>query len=245
MKALILLSWLLQGADGLAAPEEGTVHFRGPLVESEVAAFLDAFPEFDRLHLRSVGGSERAGLMLANAILANGAEVIVEEYCLSACALYPLVAASTVRISEETVIGVHPGAMSVAAATHHLPVAGAHRTSIEAVANDARRLYDTAGVDTRIFLDAIAASGVECIIRDDPQSVWTVSLSAAVWLWVPDDAYWRSIGIEIDGVSPRSVSEAEERIGRYVSDIPPFTFGGGFPGDTSQYDFSGLAFCNA
>ncbi len=213
-------------------------------MEAEVSPFLESFPRFDRIYLTSEGGEEIAALALAEAVIANDAVVVVDGFCLSACALYPFVAASHVELSENSVVGVHPGALSVNAATEHLQIASADRDKLQAVSDRAVALYEARGRDTRVFLDAVPAHGVTCVVQNDAQSDWTVSLQAPIWLWIPDQSYWRSIGVEFSGELPSTVSEAETAILHYIERVPPFTFGGNFPTDITTYDFSNLTFCD-
>lgn len=240
----VLISGVVVGPQPVQDDTRSTVHFSGPLALDEVSAFLEAFPEFETIYIRSMGGSEHAGALLAEAILANQARVIVEEYCLSACALYPLVAASSVRLGENALVGVHPGAASTMAATAHLPVAGEQRTQMQSIGDWAARFYRAAGKNPRIFLDALPAHGIICVVSDDPQSDWGVSLRGSFWLWVPDEAYWRLIGVDFSGALPVSVVEAEERVALYFQYVPRFAFGGMFPEDAALYDFSSLRFCD-
>ncbi len=92
--------------------DEGGVCFDGGLSAGASAWFDAQSDPVNQLIIRSAGGSGPAGIDIAETLLAWNTEIIVWDFCYSACANYVFVAGSTKTVPEPGVVGFHQGGIA-------------------------------------------------------------------------------------------------------------------------------------
>lgn len=167
------------------------------------------------LVVTSAGGVEDSAIRLGEAIRDSRTKVVARGYCLSACAYYILPASPEPVIEPDTLVGFHtntPGMVDLieAAAPGSPLLLRASATQFRAVA-----LYQSLGIDTRLFNDAIAMSGIECF-RFERRSGEVVGATGDLRarVWMPTRAYLSLIGMKFADEWPASQSDAQVLINR-------------------------------
>lgn len=88
------------------------VSFRGRLTNDNVNGLLakiDSVKGNITLHITSTGGDELAAIRLGEELKGRSTLIVVNEYCLSACASVILLSSQNILINEEAIVGLHAG----------------------------------------------------------------------------------------------------------------------------------------
>lgn len=93
--------------------DAATVSYQGGIVEGSFQALLAQLtPETTTLRIRSNGGNAEEAILIGNRIIDQNLSLIVDGYCLSACANYVFLAAPKKTLLTGGVLGFH-GAVSL------------------------------------------------------------------------------------------------------------------------------------
>lgn len=93
--------------------DAATVSYQGGIVEGSFQALLAQLtPETTTLRIRSGGGNAEEAMLIGNQIIDQNLSLIVDGYCLSACANYVFLAAPKKTLLTGGVLGFH-GAVSL------------------------------------------------------------------------------------------------------------------------------------
>jgi len=99
---------LKDGLDYLDTPQ-----FYGPINEQFIERLSNLEPDETVITINSTGGTGRLSMRAANIIENSKITVIVDQYCLSACAEYLLPAAQEVIFKNDPLIGFHWNTLSL------------------------------------------------------------------------------------------------------------------------------------
>ncbi|MEQ8404342.1 MAG: hypothetical protein RKE49_04530 [Oceanicaulis sp.] len=217
--------------------------FEGRLEAERVERFILNNPTFATLSISSHGGEELAALRLAEHILENRADVVVNETCMSACALYVLPAANTVHLSEDSLVAVHPGIVS----SWNVLETQFHPDRLDSAFRENSRsilaFYDRVGVNPRIFADAISAHAIWCLSVYPAQTGLWARLRGRIGFWVPTREYWGQIGVEMPENYHGSVDEIMQIANLRSIPTSQFSYRGTFPQSASAYSLSQMVEC--
>jgi hypothetical protein len=93
--------------------DAATVSYQGGIVKGSFQALLAHLtPETTTLRVRSQGGDGEEAMLIGNQIIDQNLSLIVDAYCLSACANYVFLAAPKKSLLADSVLGFH-GAVSL------------------------------------------------------------------------------------------------------------------------------------
>ena len=90
--------------------DAATVSYQGEIVEGSFQALLAQLtPETTTLRVRSGGGNAEEAMLIGNQIIDQNLSLVVDGYCLSACANYVFLAAPKKALLPGGILGFHGG----------------------------------------------------------------------------------------------------------------------------------------
>ena len=194
--AAAVLAPAAMGALAHAGDQDRVTRFSGPLVGETVTALIEALDETDAVTLviRSPGGEELAAQRLGTYVHRHNINVVIQDYCISACFQYVALAARCVELDGPALIGVHPNAY------------GLSRFIVDSIDNPSGLRDIAARTDEfindigkpglrSVLIDAIVATRSVCLF--EREGGWAVHAEAN--LWIPDAAYLNARGFDLRG----------------------------------------------
>jgi len=172
------------------------VRYSGPLDEETVTALIEALVDAEAatLVIRSPGGEELAAQRLGAYVHRERINVVISDFCVSACFQYVALAARQVILDGPALIGVHPNAF------------GLNRFIVDQIDNPSGLRDIAARTDAFItdigkpglrslLMDAVVATRTLCLFEEE--GAWAVRTEAD--LWIPDAAYLSARGFDLRG----------------------------------------------
>ncbi len=168
--------------------------------------------------IRSSGGNEIIGAKIGEIISTNNIRVIVDGYCMSACAQYILPAASHVEITPGSFVALHVSISAIPDITSR-SIGQMGSESIEYI----RDYYSRNGFSKRILTDSLVATSPHCLIFDTSGAQGRMMSNYA--FWVPPTSYLRDVGIKISGQEINNLKEAQQFVSQWVKSDISWVFG--------------------
>ena len=122
------------------------VKIGGEISPSTVTLLQNAPPNVSKVVITSTGGDTLAAIAAARIIKARGYELVVQKYCLSACAQWLMPAAKTVKLEDMPIVGMH----HTATALERILSDGGNKAEAlrySPIARVEQQFYDEIGVD--------------------------------------------------------------------------------------------------
>lgn len=151
-----LCSFIFLAACGSrASPSEKlskTQLFSGPISRESVNSLINDWPSgARRLVITSQGGDINAGIALGRFLIARQVEVMVRDYCLSACAHFVFAPASRKLVEKHALVGFHGTATA-----RELLLANSGRPELAKkyalLAEQEQRFYDDVGISRSLLI---------------------------------------------------------------------------------------------
>lgn len=118
----------------------------------------------DRLVINSLGGETRAAITIAKIIHERNITLIVDRYCISACAQFLLVAAKKVEIRDGALVLFHQSASAMKSV---LEASGSFRfEEYSRLSRTELLFYEQFGADIGLLLGAFQAMDPICFIQE-------------------------------------------------------------------------------
>ena len=195
-----------------------SLHITGEINEAALekvqSADLDALKT---LIIRSSGGNEIIGAKIGEIIRNNNISVVVDGYCMSACAQYILPAASHAHTTPGSFVAFHVSISAIPDITNR-PLGPMGAESIEHI----RGYYSRYGFSERILTDSLVATAPHCLILNTSGAQSMMSNYA---FWIPPTSYLRDVGIKFSGQEINSLEEAQKYVSRWVKPEISWVYG--------------------
>lgn len=205
-------SWARETSRSESEKCKQELRYEGNITEEGIAALLDAI-EFDGgcLSIRSIGGSTPAGKRLGRVLQDRRWAVIVDGYCMSACALNVFTPAPRRRVLANSIVGFHTSDWGNRKVFRERASAAMQQFLDEQAAQE-RALLERAGVKLDVVVDTMAAIVPKCAgwldqKRDDLK---TSVVAHAVAVWTPSRDDMERFGINFEGFWPESPAALTE-----------------------------------
>lgn len=192
----VALWGLVPVSGAYALPTEEAVVFNGRLDASAAADLIARLQNASTLHITSQGGDEAAALELGRIVVERRIRVVVDDYCMSACANLVFAVSPQPEVGHQAIVGFHTSAIAIEQkyqARREPP-----STQVSELASGYRALYQAAGIRTALLECAAEQIGLtdQRIVDVDPSTGMTRTgwKSLRTW-WVPSMADLRAFGI--------------------------------------------------
>jgi hypothetical protein len=196
---------------GCSSGDQTEIVLRGPLEPTAWAEVVASAPVgATTLRISSEGGSEETALDIAEFVVENEMDVVVDGVCLGACALYIFAAGQRKQIETRSVVAC--GENIIAATMIDADAYGSAFSAQErARADRARNLLRARGVSENFALNCWNAIIPLCVAtlagEDHPRRV----VASADRYWVPTDEDFESFGLRNVIGAPTAVGSTNDQ----------------------------------
>jgi hypothetical protein len=245
MKALLLLMLailaLLYGGECHAQwvrLDKDTIKLDGDITRDSYENYLAvAKPGYSKVILRSAGGTPKPALLIAQDMLSHHPQVIVDDYCLSACANYLLFASPAPTVTCGALLIWHGSpSLGVTAELQKMKLDDKPAKLIQAYADWAKRFeamevdyFARVGISRKILTDSVAIVDRERVAPEKTFSfddmTGDYSETASAGLWIPTTRALRAYGMDTKHFCPSYDQDIPQVLKRLKLSAPYTTAG--------------------
>ena len=171
--------------------------------------------------INSRGGRESIALDISEVIENNRMNLIIKGACTSACSQYLMVAASRVKISENSIVSFHLNSFGILKIVRKRDIKIFNLKEIESNSNRAKELYLRKGVSLKLLENSTYQVEPICIER----SQFGEKLINKYDFWIPSSEYLSNSGFRFEGFWPRNIDEADHLVNQYSINGTKYKFG--------------------
>lgn len=171
--------------------------------------------------INSRGGRESIALDISEIIENNKMNLIIKGACTSACAQYLMVAASKVRISEDSIVSFHLNSFGILKIVRTADIRIFNLKEIESNSNRAKDLYLRKGVSLSLLENSTYQVEPICIER----SQLGEKLINKYDFWIPNSEYLSISGFKFEGFWPTNIDNADHLVNQYNISGTKYKFG--------------------
>lgn len=230
MKIFILLIFaLLMGCDS----QQNEFHFSGEINSGNVVKIIAQLKYRKVLAIESAGGEEAAAMELGRFISNNKIDLAIDKFCLSACAIYLVPAAKTVRMRAGSIIAFSVVSGSIFKSLSPL-VPPDERAAIEFYGNETTNYLSGIGRNSDLLDAAGVISAPVCV------NVISHSIRSKITVWVPTPTDFVRFGIDVKGDVVMNVDDARSRLAKILRPDRLYSF---VPWDGSKLGVGSVGVC--
>lgn len=180
-----------------------TVRLSGEINPNSIQPIIEAINRGAKtLIVNSGGGHEVSAIKLANVILEKGVSIVVEQKCMSACALYLFPSAASRRIEHDALVAFHNNSYSAINLLNIEKLSNTLNPDILLASIQAEDLYNRLSISPEVFNDAQKVMKAICIDIKKTGSPERPELYVQFQTWIPHKSYMIQNGFSFEGFWP-------------------------------------------